>query len=119
MNYLVKTPHTSNYPNPIHFKAGDFVQVGKTGPDFPGWIWVTTADGNQGWAPIQFIQVDEVSKNTTAIQDYFAQELNTKIGEKLVLHYELNGWGWVENKDHECGWVPMETIRRFDENESE
>ena len=115
MSWIVVKPHISNYPNPIHFKVGDFVKVGKTDPDFPGWIWVTTIDGNQGWAPIQFIHVDEASEYATAIKEYSAQELNTKIGEQVFLHYELNGWGWAENENQCTGWVPMRSIQLVDE----
>lgn len=111
MKFLVTTPHISNYPNPISFQAGDWVKLGIHDDEFPGWIRVTTRDGNQGWAPIQYLQMSESSENAIAIQDYFARELNTKIGEELVLHYELSGWGWVENGHKETGWVPMNTIQ--------
>lgn len=114
MKYLVITPHTSNYPNPINLQAGDRVQVGKTDANFPGWIWVTTADGNQGWAPVQYFQVDNSGNVAIALKSYSAQELNTRVGEILTLSYELNGWGWVENEEHSSGWVPMENIQPID-----
>lgn len=33
----------------------------------------------------------------------------------MILHYELNGWGWVENENKETGWVPLITIQLMDE----
>ncbi len=116
MKYLVKTPHNSNYPNPVSLQVGDRVRVGKTDTNFPGWIWVTTADGNQGWAPVQFLEINEVTQTAICTHDYCADELNTEIGEPLVLHCRLNGWGWVENEHKESGWVPMESIQPVDEN---
>ncbi|MDO9086448.1 MAG: SH3 domain-containing protein [Anaerolineaceae bacterium] len=113
MQWIVHTAHTSNYPNPIRFQVGDPVQVGKRDEEFPGWIWVITSDGNQGWAPIQYLQIDGFDKTANALHAYSAWELNTTIGESLTLLYELNGWGWVENENKESGWVPLHTIERI------
>lgn len=113
MTWIVHTAHKTNYANLISFQAGDRVELGIHDDEFTGWIRVTTKDGNQGWAPIQYLQLDEVGKTGIANQDYSARELNTKIGEELVLHYELNGWGWAENEQDECGWVPLNTIKNM------
>ena len=114
IKFLVTIPHTSNYPDPISLKVGDVIEIGKQDDEFPGWIWVTTTGGNQGWAPIQYLRIDDSDKTAIAIQDYTARELNTTNGESLILHYELNGWGWVENQNKECGWVPMQTLKKMD-----
>lgn len=115
MTWIVHTAHSSNYPKPISFQAGDRVELGIHDDEFPGWIRVTTHDGNQGWAPVQYLHKDDVGKNAIALQDYSARELNTKIGEQLILLYELNDWGWVENKHKETGWVPLTTIQSIDD----
>ena len=112
MKLLVVEAHTSNYPNPICFSKGDLLVTGKKDSEYEGWIWVTTADGNQGWAPVQCLEIREESGKAVAKQDYTARELNTSIGDELILHYVLNDWGWVENADGACGWVPMKTTRR-------
>ena len=111
MTWIVHIAHTSNYPNPISFQAGDHVEIGNQDDEFPGWIRVTTHDGNQGWAPIQYLRMDYVGKTGIALQDYSARELNTRIGEQLILHYELNDWGWVENDQKKTGWVPLASIQ--------
>ncbi|MEM7734830.1 MAG: SH3 domain-containing protein [Deinococcota bacterium] len=49
--------HTSDYQNPISFKRLERVWVGQQDDEFPGWYWTTTADGNQGWAPEQLLQL--------------------------------------------------------------
>ena len=113
MPWIVQTAHTSNYPNPIGFRAGDHVVLGIRDVEYPGWIRVTTQDGNQGWAPIQYLQIGEVGKTSIAKQDYSARELDTRIGEQVILHSELTGWGWVENEHKECGWVPINTIKKM------
>ena len=110
MKLIVIEEHRSNYPNPICFRMGEKLVVGEKDPDYPGWIRVTTRGNNQGWAPIQYLEFE--NKNTAvATQDYTAVELNTCIGDELILHFELNDWGWAEKKDGSCGWVPIKTTR--------
>lgn len=111
MHWIVISSHESNYPNPIKFKVGDVVEVGKSDDEFPGWVWVTTSDGNQGWAPNQYLKMKVSGRNAIAIQPYSAQELNTTLEEVLKLHLELNGWSWVENGENRFGWVPLDSIQ--------
>ena len=110
MKLIVVEEHKSNYPNPISFKKGESLIIGKKDTEFEDWIWVTTKDENQGWAPMQYLQIEEGNK-AVAKQDYTAKELDTCLGDELFLHYELNEWGWVEKSDGSCGWVPMKTTK--------
>ena len=108
MRVIALTAHASAYPNPIRFEAGDRLVLGERDDEYPGWIRVTTADGNEGWAPEQ--SVDSLSRTEgLAIENYTARELNTVTGETLVCRRELNGWLWVENDRGESGWVPKKT----------
>lgn len=108
MRVIAVTAHVSAYPNPIRFEAGDRLVLGERDEEYPGWIRVTTSDGNEGWAPEQ--SVDSLSRTEgLAIENYTARELNTVAGETLVCRRELNGWLWVENTRGESGWVPKET----------
>ena len=111
MKLIAVKGHKSNYPNPILLKKGECVTPGKKDIEFEGWIWVTTNGGNQGWAPIQYLQLGERSDKAIAKQDYTAKELETCVGDELTLHYELNDWGWVEKNDGSCGWIPMNTTQ--------
>ena len=110
MKIIVKKEHKSNYPNPIRFRKGDSLHVGQQDTEFKDWIWVTTKDGNQGWAPVQYLHIKD-EQEAVARKNYTATELDTAIGDALLLHYELNDWGWAEKKDGSCGWVPMNTTK--------
>lgn len=81
--------------------------LGKRDSEYSGWIWVTTPNGNQGWAPEQAIE-HLTPTGGTALESYSARELETVEKEKLTLLRELNGWLWVENGAGQKGWVPME-----------
>ena len=103
-----KSPHRSKYPNPISFELGDRLVLGRRDTEFSGWIWVTTLDGNQGWAPEQYLETRENGFGY-ARRAYTARELNTEIGDRLVVLTELNEWLWVENDEGVEGWVPRGT----------
>jgi len=110
MKVIATQGHKSNYLNPISFRKGECLKIGYKDTEYEGWVWVATQDGNHGWAPIQYIQIEE-GNNAVARQSYVANELDTQVGEKLILHHELNDWGWVEKYNGSCGWVPMKTIK--------
>lgn len=111
MNVTVTKAHISNYPNPIRFKKGDRLNLGALDTEFPGWIRTRTEDDNEGWAPVQYVDVDESDDSQgTALQDYTAFELNTHLGENLTVTAELNDWYWVMNEAGAEGWVPVNTV---------
>ena len=109
----VITPHRSNYPNPISFKIGDVLVLGKEDDEYPGWIRVKTRDGNEGWAPKQYI--DSSVQPAVANENYSARELDTEPGDILELIYRLNDWVWVRNAAGSLGWIPEESIIEYDE----
>ncbi|MGY0216567.1 SH3 domain-containing protein [Endozoicomonadaceae bacterium StTr2] len=105
---LVTKSYNSNYPNPISFRQGEVIKAGREDDEYPGWIWVTTPDANQGWAPIEYLEISE--SRAVALQDYTARELTVAVGEKVKIHYSLNGWCWGSNEATESGWVPLDHI---------
>ena len=113
MHVLAIVAHRSAYPDPIRFEAGDRLIIGERDDEYPGWIRVSTADGNVGWAPEQLIETLSSTRGV-ATCTYTARELDTVVGDVLVCHRELNGWLWVENARGETGWVPRKTTRARD-----
>jgi len=109
MQVRVTSEHKTNYPNPIRFERGERVRLGRRDTQYSGWIRVTTADGNEGWAPEQFVD-RESGKDGIANRTYSARELDTKVGQPLTVHAEINEWYWVETEDGDLGWVPKTTV---------
>ena len=96
IKYIVVTSYKSQYPDPIEFSKGDLLVVGKRDTEYPGWIWVTTSNKNEGWAPETLI--NKTSTNSgNALAEYTARELDTETGDLLGCTKELHGWVWVEN----------------------
>ncbi len=60
--------------------------------EFPNWIFITNDLGEQGWAPIQYIEKSESDSVGIMLEDYVNVELNTVIGEKLSVLFTLNSW---------------------------
>ena len=83
--------------------------VGDRDTEYAGWTWITTEDGNSGWAPQQLLEQRDDGA-AIATNDYDATELDTELGESLTLLQELNEWGYVERRNGDHGWVPMKTI---------
>lgn len=109
MKLVAVQAHRSTYQDPIAIAPGDALSVGRRDKEYPGWIWVTLENGNQGWAPEQFLDLHEAGRLAIATEDYNARELDTLVGEILTLHLELNFWLLVENSSGEIGWVPKAT----------
>ncbi|MCU8291102.1 hypothetical protein OC525_21425 [Vibrio vulnificus] len=104
--------HVSEYPNPFYLKQGDKVALGTIDDEFPNWIFITSGEGEQGWAPVQYIEKIEGSSEGILLKDYDNVELNTVIGEKLSVLFELNEWYRVSRSTGEIGWVPVRSVQR-------
>ena len=109
MDRVVVTAHKSKYPDPVCFEPGDTLALGRRDDRYPGWIWVVSPAGKEGWAPESYIRADAPDSGV-AIHAYTARELDTRVGELLSCSRELNGWLWVVNENGESGWVPGDTV---------
>ncbi len=112
MRVSVIHQHRSNYPDPVSFRRGDRLVAGRRDTEYPGWIRVTAGDGREGWAPEQYLDLDE--SPALALEDYSARELDTEIGEQLDVLQVLNDWLLVENARGVRGWVPAQTTAPAD-----
>ncbi|WP_312117233.1 SH3 domain-containing protein [Brevibacillus reuszeri] len=111
--YTVRTPHQSNYPNPIRLEVGQMVILGKLddGPEnWRNWRYCYTLDRqSEGWVPEQFIE--KKGEHGVITEAYCAHELTVSGGEQVKFFRELNGWGWCQlNSTDEEGWIPMECL---------
>ncbi|MFV0454387.1 MAG: SH3 domain-containing protein [Pseudomonas sp.] len=113
MEVVTTDIHISDYPNPFYLRQGDKVALGEMDDEFPNWILITNAMGEQGWAPIQYIEKIEGISEGVILQDYDNVELNTVIGEKLSVLFELNSWYRVLRSTGEIGWVPVRSVQRL------
>ena len=109
-SYVIKE-HRSKYPDPVEFNFEDRLDIGTEDTEYPGWIWVRTQDKNEGWAPIEYIELVEGARQGVANSSYCARELDVEIGEKLRVHRTVCSWHYVTNSREEKGWVPQACVR--------
>lgn len=92
----------------IRVAAGDPVTLGDRDTDWPEFVWTSLASGHGGWVPSPFF--DGESGDAKVLQDYDTTELDANAGEEVLLHHELAGWWWVEDRDGTTGWVPARKL---------
>ena len=108
--YRVVRDYVSPYPNSMSFLIGELVKVGqefKEDPDWGNWVW---CEGNnkKAWVPKRYIKI--LGTNGILERDYDAMELSVQVGEKLIVHEIVNGFGLSEKPDGARGWVPMRNL---------
>ncbi|MCF6441829.1 hypothetical protein L1077_20540 [Pseudoalteromonas luteoviolacea] len=111
MKVVVIEAHVSEFPEPFFLKPGEQVTLGNMDDEFPNWVFVKTKSGQQGWAPTQYIERGSVATEGILLQDYDNNELNTTVGERLTVLFELNAWYRVTRGAGEKGWVPVNTVK--------
>jgi Variant SH3 domain len=108
----VTRSYRTQYPDPIVLEPGDIVHLGERDPNFPGWIWGTSAMGKSGWIPEHFLDVK--GDTGAATQAYDAHEIDLDEGEIVSVMEELLGWALVEGEGKR-GWIPsLHLARSFD-----
>jgi hypothetical protein len=109
--FKVIKEYISSYPESILFKKYETVIPGKEynyNPNWKNWIWCEGQNNNRAWVPKQFLSLK--NKHWVLNQNYDALELSVNVGEKLVVHDEINGFVKAEKTNGEIGWVPSENL---------
>jgi hypothetical protein len=117
--YRCTKDYHSPYPDSILFFKGERVRIGEEydgDPDWKDWVRCQTANGNEAWIPKSYLKID--GNEGSLLQDYDARELSVTIGEILEVTEIVNGFGLAEKKDGQHGWVPMNHLETYPENES-
>lgn len=109
--FKVISPYKSPYPDPIIFKKGEKVKIGKKfedDPEWKDWLWCEGENNNKAWTPKQFI---DISGSKGIINLYYnARELSIDTGEILIISEIVNGFGFAEKENGEKGWAPIKNL---------
>ncbi|OTG85879.1 hypothetical protein B9T31_09820 [Acinetobacter sp. ANC 4558] len=109
MKFIAIRQHRSEFPNPITFQKGTYLNIGEKylgENNWDHWFFCTVEGQSGGWVPEQII--DRVDENSGyALENYTAKELEVNAGDELKVDQSLNGWMWCTRiQDGESGWVP-------------
>jgi hypothetical protein len=111
--FTVVTDYRSPYPNSIAFRKDEKVAIGqefKGDPAWEKWVWCTGANDKQAWVPQQYLNID--GGTGTLKKDYDAKELSVKVGERVIVHNIVNGFGMAEKTNGMRGWVALKHMKR-------
>lgn len=108
-SYTANTNYTVVDRSPLHLQYGDTVTAGPRDKSWPGWIWVTTADGRGSYVPEDILDYDtDVPTVRTA---FSARDLSVTQGETVTALREVKGWLWCRNAAGQEGWLPEFVLR--------
>jgi SH3-like domain-containing protein len=96
------------YPNPIHVKAGESVQIVRADEESRGWHWCRAADGREGWVPLESLSSQE--SPAVVLRDYSAKELAVQPGDEVEVQEVRQGWVLVKDAQGELGWIPQSHV---------
>lgn len=105
MKGRITRDYRAQYANPIRFAEGDIVAVGERDDEWSDFIWTTTADGNAGWAPYDWLKPLGDGR-AQALREYSARELDVDIDDEVVVLEEYGGWYLVAGSASTPGWIP-------------
>lgn len=108
--FIANADYEEKDSNPIHLKPGDEVRVGPADRAWPGWVWASDADGNDGYVP------EEILKSSgdgcfTAHEAFDPAVLTIRRGDALESLRQIHGWHWCRNDRGQEGWVAGYLLR--------
>lgn len=108
MIYLVIQPHQTFDQEALQALAGAKLRFERKPTKWAGWLWCTDAAGKSGWAPESWVAID--GDTCTLLRNYSAAELTLNIGDYVDGDIIESGWIWVQNRNGDSGWVPLECL---------
>jgi len=93
----------------IHISVGEHVSVGRRSPDWPAFVFVTSALG-EGWVPSRHLTAEEGM--ATVVAQYDTTELSVAAGEtvEVLKRDDASGWWWCRGEAGDEGWVPRSVL---------
>jgi SH3-like domain-containing protein len=90
--------------NPIRLRPGDELTPGEHDRAWPGWLWVSDGQGNDGYVPKELLQSRE-NGSFIATEAFDPTVLRVRRGDSLESLREVHGWHWCRATDGREGWV--------------
>ena len=90
--------------DPIQLESGDEVTVGVVDRAWPGWVWATDRDGNDGYVPEEILEPLGEGRFAATIS-YDPTVLTIKRGDRIESLRQIHGWHWCRNERGQEGWV--------------
>ncbi len=103
----VTATYVSSTTDPVRFRAGEVVAVGRRDQQWTSYVWGTDQAGRAGWVPEEYLETTAAGE-AVALRDYDATELTVGHGEHLDVLDEAGGWLLCRTDAGIVGWVPAD-----------
>ena len=104
MTYTANADYEDKNSNPLYLTAGQEVTSGPADKTWPGWIWATNANGNNGYVPAEILEPLGEDR-WAAMKDFDPTVLKVLQGEEIESLRQVHGWHWCKNSSGDEGWV--------------
>jgi hypothetical protein len=96
--------------DPIRLRPGDEVRVGVADRTWPGWVWASDDQGNDGYIPEEILK--PLGDGCFAATEAFDPTvLKIQRGDCLQSLRQIHGWHWCRNDSGSEGWVAGYLLR--------
>jgi Variant SH3 domain len=103
-SFIANADYEEQDREPIQLAAGDEVTIGAADRAWPGWVWATDRNGNNGYVPEEILE--PLGDNRfAACEAYDPTVLTIKRGDQLESLRQIHGWHWCQNSAGQQGWV--------------
>lgn len=85
--------------------AGERLQAHREDGEWPGWWWVTNADGRGGWLPAVILSPTRAGP-VRATSSFDTRELTAPAGAIVSRLDGLQGWSLCQTASGSIGWLP-------------
>ena len=106
--YRVTIAHESEFKKPLLLSRGERLRFERRTTQWEGWLWCVTQDGQSGWIPEAWVDVE--GDTCVMNRDYDATELTVAVGEALKAILTESGWLLAVSASGQTGWVPLECV---------
>lgn len=90
--------------DPIKLEPGDEISVGLADRAWPGWVWASDRNGNDGYVPEEILE--PLGEGRYAAMDAFDPTVLTlRRGDRIESLKQIHGWHWCRNERGEEGWA--------------
>jgi hypothetical protein len=103
-SFIVNADYEEMDSDPIRLKPGDEISVGPADRAWPGWVWATDKDDNDGYVP-ECILEPLGEGRFAAIEAFDPTVLTVRRGDRIESLRQIHGWHWCRNDRGMTGWV--------------
>ncbi len=108
--FIANSDYEEKDSHPIRLKPGSAVTVGPADQAWPGWVWASDAEGNDGYVPEEILR-DDGDGRFSALEAFDPSVLTIRRGDRIESLRQIHGWHWCRNEGGFEGWVAGYLLR--------